>query len=212
MSDTESNPFDAIAHDYDRWFDEHKTTFLSDVEAIKCFLPTSGKGLDIGTGTGRFAAELGIQHGIEPSKNMAELAKRRGIEVVIGKAEDMPYPDAAFDFAILIAVDQFISDIDKAYQEIFRVLREDGKLIVGALHKDGAVAQKRMSMTDNEASEKVCFHTVEETINQLKKVGFSGFKTCQTLLTVHPEEVERPIPGHDKGSFVVIEALKATGK
>lgn len=209
MNDIEPNPFDAIAQDYDRWFDDHKTTFLSDVEAIKIFLPNSGKGLDVGTGTGRFAAELGIQYGIEPSKNMAQIAIGRGIDVTIGIAENMPYPNEAFHFAILIAVDHYISDIEKAYQEIFRILRKDGKLIVGTLHKAGAVAQKRM-MTDKDKN--VRFHTVEETINQLRKVGFSGFKTCQTLLTVHPEKVERPIPGHDKGSFVAIEALKTTGK
>ncbi|GAA0892799.1 class I SAM-dependent methyltransferase [Fulvivirga kasyanovii] len=212
MKDNEPNPFDAIAQEYDRWFDDHKNTFLSDVEAIKFFLPNSGKGLDIGAGTGRFAAELGIQYGIEPSKNMAQIAKRRGIDISIGKAENMPYPDEAFDFAILIAVDHFILEPEKAYREIFRVLAKEGKLLVGTLHKDGEVAQKRMNMDDPGTNKNVCFRTVEETVKQLKKAGFSGFKTCQTLLTVHPDKAEKPTPGHDKGSFVVIEALKATGR
>lgn len=33
--------------------------------------------------------------------------------------------------------------------------------------------------------------------------------TCQTLVNQQPERVEMPAVGHDKGSFVAIEAIKA---
>ena len=208
MNTTEKNPFDPIAEEYDQWFDDNKNTFHSELEAIKYFLPTQGKGIEIGVGTGRFASELGIGHGIEPSESMAMLAKQRGIEVIISKAEKLPYENQSFDFAIMVAVDPFVEDIEKVYSEIARILKTGGQLIVGSLHKDGDVARKYMGMTDSEVYKSANFHTVAETIQQLSFAVFSDFKTCQTLFSISPTEVEIPESGHNKGSFVAIEAIK----
>jgi ubiquinone/menaquinone biosynthesis C-methylase UbiE len=210
MNTALTNPFDAVVKEYDQWFDDNRYTFLSELEAIRFFLPKQGEGVEIGAGTGRFAMELRIKYGIEPSGNMAALAKQRGIEVIVGNAENMPYKDGSFEFAIMVAVDPFVQDILQVYCEIHRILRKDGKLIVGTLHKEGDVAKKYMSITDSEVYKNACFHTVSETTRQLKSAGFSIKNTCQTLLTIHPHKVEKPIPGHDRGSFVAIEAIKKT--
>lgn len=203
-----TNPFDPIAKEYDHWFNENSSVFLSELEAVKCFVPKHGNGIEIGVGTGRFASELGIKHGIEPSKKMAEIARQRGIDVKIGVAENLDYANESFDFAIMVAVDPFVQDIQKTYNQIFRILRKGGKLIVGTLHKDGEVAKRYMAMKDSEVYKHAKFHTVEETIFQLKTSGFGGFRTCQTLIEINQNKVEKPIPLHDKGSFVAIEALK----
>jgi len=208
MNTLNTNPFDLIAKEYDQWFDDNKNTFLTELEAVKYFLPKRGKGLEIGVGTGRFAMELGIKYGIEPSEPMADIAKQRGIDVIIGTAENLPYDTESFEYAIMIAVDPFVENIGQVYREIFRILKSGGKLIVGTLHKNGLVAQKYMEMTENEVYKNAHFHTISETIKQLELSGFSGFNTCQTLFEMQPGAIEIPIPGHDKGSFVAIEALK----
>lgn len=208
MNTTTINPFDLIAREYDQWFDDNKFTFLSELEAVRYFTPSKGKGVEIGVGTGRFASELGIKHGIEPSQSMAVFAKQRGIEVITGNAENLPYKNKDFDFAIMVAVDPFVQDIVKVYSEIFRILKEDGSLIVGTLHLDGDVAQKYTGMTDNEVYKNAKFHTVSKTISQLETAGFLGFETCQTLFSIQPDKVEIPVPGYDKGSFVAIKAIK----
>ena len=208
MNTLNTNPFDLIAKEYDQWFDDNKNIYLSEMEAVKYFLPKQGKGLEIGVGSGRFAMELGIKYGIEPSEPMAIMAKQRGIEVKISKAEKLPYDDKSFDYAIMVTVDPFVDDIVKVYNEIFRVLKSGGKLVVGTLHKEGEMAQRYMEMTENEVYKNAYFHTISETIKQLEISGFSGFNTCQTLFEMQPDEIEIPIPGHDKGSFVAIEALK----
>ncbi len=41
--------------------------------SVKQFIPTGKNGLEVGVGTGRFAAELGIKNGIEPAPNMAAM-------------------------------------------------------------------------------------------------------------------------------------------
>lgn len=211
MNPLNTNPFDLIAKEYDQWFDDNKNTFLSELAAVKYFLPKQGKGLEIGVGTGRFAMELGIKYGIEPSAPMANIAKQRGIDVIIGNAENMPCDNESFDYTIMVAVDPFVENIEQVYREIFRILKSGGKLIVGTLHKEGAVAQKYIGMIDSEVYKSARFHTISETMEQLKTSGFEGFNTCQSLFSSLSEKIdlETPIPGHDKGSFVAIEAIKA---
>lgn len=205
---TENNPFESIANEYDQWFDDNKNAYLSELEAVKFFIPKGGKGIEIGVGTGRFAQDLGIKFGVEPSERMAQFAIKRGIEVHIGDAENLPYDAESFDFAIMVAVDPFVNDIDKTYSEIFRILKHNGKLIVGTLHKDGEVAKKYLSKTDSEVYKNANFHTIPETLTQLKRNGFTTLNTCQTLFTLKPTQVELPISGHDKGSFIAIESIK----
>ena len=55
MNSSSENIFDTIAEKYDRWFDKNRNTYLSELEAVKYFLPAKGKGVEIGVGTGRFA-------------------------------------------------------------------------------------------------------------------------------------------------------------
>lgn len=55
-----------------------------------------GPSLEIGVGTGRFAEALGIEYGVDVSGRVLELAKRRGITVVEGSGENLPFRDESF--------------------------------------------------------------------------------------------------------------------
>ena len=46
--------FDKYTEEYDKWFDVYPWVHQSEVRAVKMLLPQSGKGIEIGTGTGRF--------------------------------------------------------------------------------------------------------------------------------------------------------------
>lgn len=204
----QNNPFDDVAEAYDQWFDDFETTFLSELAAVRYFGPFAGRGVEIGIGTGRFAEQLGIREGVEPSEAMAALAEKRGIRVRRGIAEQLEYGNNSFDFAIMVAVDPFVEDIGKVYGEIFRILKSGGKLVVGTLHRDGEVARKYMTMTENPVYRKAVFHSVSETLSSLEKAGFTGLRTAQSLFEPHPAKTETPQPGHDRGSFVTVEAIK----
>jgi len=52
--------FDRYYKKYDTWYEKNKFAYLSELGAIKKVLPKVGKGLEIGVGTGRFAAPLNI--------------------------------------------------------------------------------------------------------------------------------------------------------
>ncbi len=73
--------FEKYAQEYDEWFDVNRFAYQSEVLALKKFIPENSKSLEVGVGTGRFAVPLGIKVGIEPAKAMADIARKRGIEV-----------------------------------------------------------------------------------------------------------------------------------
>ena len=60
--------FDLFAQEYDRWFDENERIYQAEINALRRFISTAGKGIEIGAGTGRFSIPLAVDLGIEPSR------------------------------------------------------------------------------------------------------------------------------------------------
>lgn len=56
-----TDPFEKYTNDYDAWFEEHPFVYQSELKAVSSLWPSSGRGIEIGVGTGRFAAPLGIK-------------------------------------------------------------------------------------------------------------------------------------------------------
>jgi len=55
------NLYDSNYRTYDKWYDDNKFAYLSELEVLKRVMPKKGGGLEIGVGTGRFAALEGSQ-------------------------------------------------------------------------------------------------------------------------------------------------------
>jgi len=83
-------PFDVHHERYDRWFEEHKAAYVSELLALRPYVPWEGRGLEIGVGTARFAGPLGVRVGVDPAVRMLARAACRGIEPVAGTAEALP--------------------------------------------------------------------------------------------------------------------------
>ena len=100
--------------------------------------------VDIGCGPGRGLAELAARApqgrvvGVDPSAVMVASALRRSrrltgarrVDAVIGGVEALPFPDAAFDKALCVHVVYFWKNLDLAFQEIARVLKPGGRLVL----------------------------------------------------------------------------------
>jgi len=206
-------PFEKHAKEYDAWFDENELVYLSELEAVKSMLPDSGTGIEIGVGTGRFAAPLGIKLGLEPSKSMASLARKRGIEVVEGMAESLPFEDSSFDFVLMVTVICFLDDVGKALSEAYRVLKPGGCIIIAFIDKNSPIGKMYEHRKNEDVFYKeATFYSVEEITNLLQAAGFKNLSFCQTVFpdTAEGEQVEKPKPGYGKGSFVVVRAEKTT--
>lgn len=89
--------------------------------------------LDIGCGTGRAAAALADRGsrvwGIEPSAEMAALARDRISTVKVAPAEKLPFKDGWFERAVMVLVIHLL-DRPQAFAEAHRVLGSDGRLVV----------------------------------------------------------------------------------
>lgn len=204
--------FDRSAESYDRWYDEHRPVYLSELRAIRAALPKRGRGLEIGAGTGRFASELGIKIGVEPSAAMAALARGRGLEVHLARAEKLPFSDNSFGFALMAAALCFVKRPLAALKEARRVIKPGGRLVLAIIDGDSPAGRKYWSKRAGRH-----FYRGARPFGAaaaaalLKELGFGGIKAFQTLSS-QPEDVKKPEPvraGHGEGIFVVISAIKA---
>lgn len=202
------NPFETRAREYDAWYDEFRNVFRSEILAIRAVLPPPGQWVEVGVGTGRFAAELGIRLGVEPAEAMAVLARGRGIEVICGRAEALPLDSESIDAVFFITTLCFVRDLNLALCEARRILRPGGCSIVALLPMDSPLGR----ITHAHASEDAFFRhaqlrTKSKIFRALRATGFTIRQSVQTLLG-SPEnfdlEVQSPVSGHDRGSFIVI--------
>jgi ubiquinone/menaquinone biosynthesis C-methylase UbiE len=203
-------PFEKYYEEYDKWFDENKYIYLSELKAIKILLP-KGKGLEIGIGTGRFAIPLVIKIGIDPSPKMREIAEKRGIKVIDGIAEKIPFADNEFNFVLLVTTICFLDDIDMSLKEIYRILKPDGSIIIGLIDKNSAVGMLYLKNKVNDPFYKEAnFYSTEEVINKLIENNFCCFEFKQTIFgeLKKNNKIQKIKDGYGHGSFVVIKAKK----
>lgn len=196
---------------YENWFEKNKFAYESELRAIKEQLPESGKSLEIGVGSGRFAAPLSIKIGIEPSNKMAEIARQRGIEIITGVAENLPFGDSEFDFILMTTTICFLDNIEIAFKEAYRVLKSGGCLIIGFIDKDSLIGKLYQQHKNESVFYRVAtFYSVNELVLHLKKANFKDFNFTQTIFHNLKEiiDVEPIKKGYGEGSFVVIRAIK----
>ena len=198
---------DRFAREYDHWFVENSFAYLSEVEAIRRFIPDTGLGVEIGAGTGRFSIPFGIKIGIEPSDGMARLAQSRGLFIIRALAEELPFADGTIDYVLMVTVICFLTDLPTAIKEIRRVLKPGGRLIIGFIDRESPLGRNYESMKDSSRFYKrATFYSVSQVMDVLTAAGFSDFQVCQTLFT-NPGDMVRCDPvceGHGEGSFVVL--------
>lgn len=106
--------------------------------------------LELGPGSGYYA--LAVAHWLAPGgeldvldiqQEMLDLVTRRAADAGIaniaathGNALELPYADGSFDAAYLVTVLGEIPDQDRALDEIRRVLKPEGRLVVGEMAID----------------------------------------------------------------------------
>jgi len=131
--------------------------------------------LEVGFGSGvdiRRVSEIAVHGfiaGIDHSEVMLRQAQRRNaagiqagrVELQLGSASRLPYPDGSFDKAFSINVAQFWQDPLAPIQEMRRVLREGGRIAVAVQPRSKG------------ANERTARETGKMLTENLKAAGFS---------------------------------------
>jgi len=174
------------AQEYDRWYDDHRAVYLSELEAVRTVLPAFKFAVEIGIGTGRYSSELGIQLGIEPSANMSKIV-------------------------LFVTSLCFVDDMDRALVESYRVLKPLSSIVIGFLDF-GTILGKELRDTEmnRRFPKRKSFLTSFDLQNKVTNSGFTDIELVQTLFQPldHITDVEPVQSGYGQGFFVALRALK----
>lgn len=206
-----TKPFEENRELYEEWFIRNDAVYKSELKAIRHFIPEQGKGIEIGIGSGLFAKPLGIKDGIEPSEKMRELAIKRGLNVINGVAEKLPFKDNEYDFALMVTTICFVDSPEKSIAEVYRILKHNSPFILAFVDKESKVGREYLKMKEKSIFYRdAVFFSTDELLSLLSQAGFKDYKIVQTVFGSldDVENIQDFKPGYGDGSFVVILAKK----
>jgi len=164
---------------------------------LGCGLPTQYAGinkgdhvLDLGSGAGNdcfvaraLAGEEGRITGIDFTEAMLEKANKnlektgyRNIEFVQGDIEEMPLPDNTFDVVISNCVLNLVPDKQKAFSEIYRVLKPGGHFCISDVVLVGELPEKLKQAAEMYAG---CVSGAVQKNKYLKIIESKGFLSLE---------------------------------
>ena len=203
--------FEEHAAEYDEWFDDNAAAYQSEILALRDIIPTAATGLEVGVGTGRFAEPLGIGIGVEPAKAMAEMARKRGIDVHEARAEALPFQNESFDFVLMVTIICFLENPMQTLVEAKRVLKPGGVIIIGMIDCNSPLGKdyERKKAT-SKFYKYARFISVDQVMGWLQSLDFDHITTRQTVFQSSKDmRAAEPFEeGHGRGAFVAIAAKK----
>jgi SAM-dependent methyltransferase len=120
--------YERLAAEYAR----HRRVHPGLLRGLLADLPAGGHVLEVGCGTGNYAAAVAAAghacRGIDPSEQMLATAGATGAELKVGRAERLEYPDRTFDLVFSVDVIHHVGDRAAYFREAFRVLRGGGRV------------------------------------------------------------------------------------
>jgi ubiquinone/menaquinone biosynthesis C-methylase UbiE len=98
---------------------------------------------DVGCGDGVLAGEIArrgsVVTGLDADALMIAAAGRQAeasqfqLHFLVGRAENLPFPDATFNRVLAVTTLCFVQDAEQAIGEMARVLKPGGSLVIGEL-------------------------------------------------------------------------------
>ncbi len=228
--------FDEYASLYDAWFMENPNVLLSEARLVALTLRGAGNILSIGCGSGLFEKilhdEFGIviTDGIEPSTDMAEIARRRGLNVTIATAEEADFGAGKYNTILFNGSPSYITDLRGVVAKAYEALPAGGRVVLIDVPKESGYGMmynlaKALGTWDHPLLEGVFppkpypielvkaanWRTTAEKVAIIGEAGFRDLDCWQTL-TTHPlvsdDTAEEPLPGSVKGDYVAVIGYK----
>ncbi len=220
IRDDVAKVFSRHAADYDKWFDDHggRLLFDSEVRAIRVLMKDMvAPFLEIGVGSGRFAEALGIHYGIDPAEALLEIANKRGIKVKKAVGEKLPFSNGFFGGVFLLFTLCFVKEPRRVIAEARRVLKKDGRMILGIINKDsfwGKFYQKKKA-EGHSLYRHARFYSVKDVVGLLEKAGMT-IEAFSSTLCQAPSAKPYEEPAYDylieDAGFICVRARKANNR
>ena len=212
MTRHKSAHFEAYHGRYEAWFQRYVAAYYSELLAVHARLPWHGLGIEIGVGTGRFAAPLGISVGIDASRAMLAYAVKRGVSSIQGIAEALPFKDEVFDYGLVVTTICFVDDPQKMLNEAHRVLKSRAPIVIGFVDRNSRLGQQYLAhQAESAFYREARFYSALEVERLLGDSGFVDLVWGQTLSKPLNEiqETEPLCNGHGHGGFVVVRGIRS---
>ena len=179
-------------------------------QGLGCGLPTEFAGikpgdsvLDLGSGAGNdcfiartIVGETGQITGLDFSEEMLEKAKQNlkkagftNMEFVRGDIEDIPLPDSTFDVVLSNCVLNLVPDKQKAFSEIYRVLKPGGHFCISDVVINGQLPAELKEAAEMYAGCVSGATEKQEYLKIIEKQGFSQVEIHKEKPIVIPENI-----------------------
>ena len=203
------DPFEEHTDRYERWFESHGAAYESELAAVRDALPAVAPdaAVEIGVGSGQFAAPLDIGLGVDSSAAMLARARDRGVAAIQGVAEAVPLRDDSVSAVLLVTTICFVDDVARTLNEARRVLAPGGTLVIGFVARESPLGERYREQRDaNPFYRDATFVAVPNLLDAMGRAGFENRVAVQTLFG-DPASMDEPDPvesGWGDGSFVVV--------
>lgn len=205
--------------DYESWYHSPRGKWIGDVEfqlIRKLLHPTPGATLlDVGCGTGYFTRRLAGECrlrvvGLDPNAEWLAFARPHGVGTEAyceGRAEQLPFADASFDYAISITALCFVVDARRAVQELMRVSRR--RFVIGLLHRHSVLFRQKGRDGGAGAYRGAHWHTVGEVGELFRELPVANV-TIRTAVflpkgNLFARALETMLPGRFRvGGFIAV--------
>lgn len=135
-SEETKNYYDAIAKGYPELYHQEQEEKIS---LVISNLPTKGSLLDLGSGAGVLnsflSSNLSLVTSFDLSQELLNLNSNKEKNKIQGDICNLPFENNSYDCICSFTVIQDVYNIEKAFQEIVRVLKPQGKLIISFLKR-----------------------------------------------------------------------------
>lgn len=194
--------FDEFASDYDAWYTDKKGSFVDKVETDLAFkmiqIKKGMKILDAGCGTGNFSVKLAGMGcdvtGIDISDNMLSIAREKAsglgldIEFINMDVNKLSFEDNEFDAVLSMTAFEFVEDAPQALEELLRVVKKDGAVLIGTITGDSKWGELYLSEPYRENS--VFKHAKLRTSDEIKNWNENKLQDIGECLFVPPHASE----------------------
>jgi ubiquinone/menaquinone biosynthesis C-methylase UbiE len=216
--------FDDWSERYDSWFTTPigKLVRQTEGELVNGLLDSQqGEFIfDAGCGTGVFTLDFlstgASVVGLDISRPMLEVAIEKAAHYTFSSVQGdmlyLPFKDQIFDKTVSITALEFISDAQKAVDELFRVTRPGGWVVVGTLNSLSPWAARRKAKTEKHVLQEAYFRSPQDLLrlSPLKGLAKTAVHFVKNEDPVKAKRIEQQGRSQnlDTGAFVAVRWQK----